>query len=184
VREANEMGGRDNITVICFRIGGTAARGAHDGEADEPDTSDTMVGVRAPAAPEAAAPEAAAAAAEAEPALPEEPPPGTPARRRRRLKVLAAAVLAAAVLAGAVIGGLAVARNFYFLGQDGGLVALYRGVPYELPLGIDLYEKRYVSSVPVGRLTPVERRRLLDHKLRSREDAVDLMRRLERSRTP
>jgi protein phosphatase len=61
-------------------------------------------------------------------------------------------------------------------------VTLYRGVPYELPFGINLYQSKYVSSVPVRGLTSVERRRLLDHQLRSRKDAADLIRRLEESR--
>ena len=30
--------------------------------------------------------------------------------------------------------------SVYFVGQDRGLVTLYRGVPYELPFGINLYE--------------------------------------------
>jgi protein phosphatase len=92
--------------------------------------------------------------------------------------------LVLAVLVGGVIGARAALDNVYFIGQDQGLVTLYRGLPYDLPAGADLYDSRYVSSVPVARLTPVERRRLLDHKLRSREDAADLVRRLERSRTP
>ena len=42
------------------------------------------------------------------------------------------------------------------LGQEHCLVTLYRGLPYELPLGIDLYDTRYVSSVPTARLGPVD----------------------------
>jgi protein phosphatase len=69
----------------------------------------------------------------------------------------------------------------YFVGQDDrGLVTLYRGVPYELPLGIELYEPQYVSSVPARTLTSTQRRRLLDHQLRSREEAARIVRNLER----
>ena len=32
--------------------------------------------------------------------------------------------------------------------NDGGLVTLYRGVPYDLPFGIHLYEQEYASGVP------------------------------------
>ena len=88
------------------------------------------------------------------------------------------------LLVAGAIGARAALRNVYFVGQDHGLVTLYRGVPYELPGGLNLYDTRYVSSVPVVRLSPVERRRLLDHKLRSHNDASDLVRRLERSRAP
>src|SRR4051812_12613989 len=42
VRAANDMGGRDNITVICFRLGGETA--ARPGD-DTGDLGDTMVGM-------------------------------------------------------------------------------------------------------------------------------------------
>jgi PPM family protein phosphatase len=59
-------------------------------------------------------------------------------------------------------------------------VTLYRGVPYDLPFGIDLYDTEYVSSTPARALSPQQRRRVLDHQLRSRDDASDVVRRLER----
>ena len=88
-------------------------------------------------------------------------------------------MLVLAVLVGAGAGALAGTKRVYFVGSDRGLVTLYRGVPYELPLGIDLYQRKYVSSVPVGALSATERRRLLDHQLRSKDDASDLVRKLE-----
>lgn len=88
-----------------------------------------------------------------------------------------------AALAGAVVGAVAGIRSVYFVGQDDrGLVTLYRGVPYELPFGIDLYESRYVSSVPARTMSSTQRRRLLDHQLRSREDAAEIVRELEAGR--
>jgi PPM family protein phosphatase len=92
------------------------------------------------------------------------------------------ATLVLAVLAGGTAGAVAGVHRVYFVGSDRGLVTLYRGVPYELPFGIDLYQKRYVSSVPATALSPTERRRLLDHQLRSKEDATDVVRKLERGR--
>ena len=102
-------------------------------------------------------------------------------RPSRRVVVVAFVLLA---LLGAAAGGaVAASRSAYFIGQDDrGLLTVYRGFPYELPFGIDLYDTQYVSSVPAGSLRPFERRRLLDHELRSREDAADLIRQLERSR--
>ncbi len=68
----------------------------------------------------------------------------------------------------------------YFLGtDDGGLVNVYRGLPYELPFGIELYSEHYASSVPARTIAPARRARVLDHEWRSREDAEDLVRRLE-----
>ena len=39
-------------------------------------------------------------------------------------------------------------RQVWFLGtDDAGRVALYRGLPYELPFGIKLYDERYASPI-------------------------------------
>jgi PPM family protein phosphatase len=180
VAEANEMGGRDNITVVLFRVGGEG----EDADHDRPPVDETVVGLRAPE-PEADTGEHDAVPA---PAAPEPPEPARRAaahrrRPRRTFRRALVTLVVLAVLAGAVVGAVAVIRNVYFVGQDDrGLVTLYRGVPYELPLGIDLYESQYVSSVPARTLSPTQRRRQLDHQLRSREDAADIVRELERGR--
>lgn len=181
IEEANRAGGRDNITVVSFRLGG-------DGDAQG--VEDTITGLHS--ADMRVAAEAPAVAAEAEAPSPPAPPPaadaaGAPARKRRvaprrrrkALRRVAIATMLAIVLGGAVVGATAGLRHVYFVGEDRGLVTLYRGVPYELPFGINLYQTRYVSSVPVRGLTAVERRRLLDHQLRSRKDAGGLIRKLE-----
>jgi protein phosphatase len=73
-----------------------------------------------------------------------------------------------------------VARNVWFVGtNDQGFVTLYRGLPYDLPLGVRLYTQRYVSGVPALSLSPQRRRRVLDHQLRSQGDAADLVRSLD-----
>jgi protein phosphatase len=83
----------------------------------------------------------------------------------------------------AALGGLyAASRQLYFVGTDStGLVTLYRGVPYELPLGIKLYTRQYESTVPAAALPARQRQAVLDHRLRGRGDAVDLVRSLERT---
>jgi protein phosphatase len=90
-------------------------------------------------------------------------------------------VLGLVVLA-AVIGGLYVAsRQVYFIGtNDGGLVTVYRGIPYELPFGINLYQRDYASGMPARAIPAARRERVLDHQWRSRSDAIDLVRALER----
>jgi protein phosphatase len=91
------------------------------------------------------------------------------------------ALVVLGVLAGLTVGAIAGLRQVYFVGQDDrGLVTLYRGLPYDLPLGVDLYDSVYVSSVPARALSAQQRRRVLDHQLRSRDDAADVVRRLER----
>jgi protein phosphatase len=68
----------------------------------------------------------------------------------------------------------------YFVGTDaGGRVAVFNGLPYDLPAGIKLYSTYFVSGVTVAELTPAERGRLLDNQMRSFDDATDLVRRLE-----
>nr|MDP8943613.1 hypothetical protein [Actinomycetota bacterium] len=85
-------------------------------------------------------------------------------------------VAVAAVVVGLYVGG----RQLYFVGaSEHGLVSLYRGLPYDLPLGVSLYSEEYESAVPARALPALRRRRVLDHRLRGRGDAVDLVRQLE-----
>jgi PPM family protein phosphatase len=85
------------------------------------------------------------------------------------------------LLAG-ILGGLyLLSRQVYFVGtNDAGLVTVYKGLPYELPLGVDLYEEDYASGMPARAIPASRRERVLDHEWRSRDDAVDLVRALER----
>jgi protein phosphatase len=171
VDEANRRGGRDNITVVTFRLGSDADG---SGEAQREATQDTMTGLDA---------RPVRAAVKKEEARRVDRDGARPGRRRRRLRNALIALVAVVLVTGAVIGATAGLRSVYFVGQDDrGLVTLYRGVPYELPFGIDLYDTQYVSSVQAARLRPFERRRLLDHELRSRDDAADLIRSLEQNR--
>jgi hypothetical protein len=72
------------------------------------------------------------------------------------------------------------AQSVYFIGTNSrGLVTMFSGFPYELPGGLKLYSKDFVSGVSASTLSPARRRTLLDHSLRSEGDATDLMRSLE-----
>ena len=185
VAEANQMGGRDNITVVLFRVGGDEPAG--DGLA----VGETVVGLAVPepdtGEEEQVSPPPPVASP---PVLPPAPEPvgyaarsHPPRRPRRRLRRVVVGLVVLALLGGVAAGVAAAIRSVYFVGQDDrGLVTLYRGVPYELPLGIDLYQDKYVSAVSARSLTPVQRRRLLDHQLRSRADAADIVRGLEQGR--
>jgi PPM family protein phosphatase len=198
IKAANQNGGKDNITVVMFRLG---EDGGAESAADEPPPDETLAGqlsatkVReaAPSPEEAEGPDPQAAQptrARAVPRPVEAPPPvdTTPpveapsdAPRRRPVRQVVA-VLAGVVLVGAVVAGLYIAsRQAYFVGtNDAGLVTLYRGVPYELPLGIELYSEEYASGVPANAIPAQRRERVLDHELRSDSDASDLVRQLER----
>jgi protein phosphatase len=93
------------------------------------------------------------------------------------LSILVTLLVLTAIAAGAVLG----ARQVWFVGtNEAGLVTVYRGLPYELPLGLELYSESYASSVPARGIAEERRERLLDHEWRSRADAEDLVRQLER----
>jgi PPM family protein phosphatase len=187
IKAANQSGGKDNITVVLFRLGEVG-----DGAVAEP----TTVAGQTPAddetiAGQLSADDVRAAAVEAPPGPrtePIEPVPPAPSqtsrparRRRRRGGLVLKGLLGLALIAAALAGLHALSRQVYFVGtNDGGLVTVYRGVPYELPFGVDLYEEEYASGMPAAAIPDGRRQRVLDHEWRSREDAVDLVRQLER----
>ncbi|HEU4979312.1 MAG TPA: hypothetical protein VFT42_10485, partial [Solirubrobacteraceae bacterium] len=74
------------------------------------------------------------------------------------------------------LGAYYASQTVYFVGASGdGFVAVYRGVPYDLPGGISLYTRNYESGVSVASLPAGERRLVTDHKLRSHDDAASLV---------
>ncbi len=199
IRAANEAGGRDNITVILFRleeVGGPA-------QADD----STMVGIPAASPPrtgsatapavasipaagttEAAPSSTTASSTRATPAplaRTQGPPPSAPPakRERRYIKPLAALVAVLVVLFLVLGGGYLASRQLYFIGTNAqGIVTIYRGLPYDLPAGIRLYETYYVSGVPAS-LVPTDRRgSLFNDDLRSQSSATNLVRDLELGR--
>ena len=186
VRAANQSGGKDNITVILFRLGEGDPAGQPATTERPPSAEDTVVGLKADelrAAASAPAEPAADATIIQRRAEPVAPAPERPRRRSRRGRGRFAlrVILGLAVLA-AVVGGLyALSRQVYFVGtNDAGLVTVYRGIPYELPLGVNLYTEDYASGMPARAIPNARRTRVLDHEWRSRTDAVDLVRALER----
>jgi serine/threonine protein phosphatase PrpC len=173
IAAANDAGGRDNITVVLFRLeevdeefGAAEGRHAESGRDDGPQAQATATLPRV-----------------AQPI--EEPPPRTappPARRRRRR--IPTGLIAIVVVLGIVGAGLWTAsRAVYFLGvDDSGTVTVYRGVPYELPFGIELYQPEYVSGVRLAQVPEGRRTTFTDHQWRSEQDAKDLVSELERGR--
>jgi hypothetical protein len=84
------------------------------------------------------------------------------------------------VLVAAVAVVWVVDRQFWFVGTtDRGQVALYRGLPYELPLGIELYSRQKVSSVPATSLPARQRNYVLDHHARGHGDSADLFEQID-----
>jgi serine/threonine protein phosphatase PrpC len=190
IAAANEAGGRDNITVVLFRLEDPSAPPLApeaeeqtalapvdmDGRGD----ADAIPGAGGPPDPGAVAfsKPPRQPVRRRSPRLPASAPGGT--RKRRRLRRLAPAVIALVVLGLVASGVYLAAQSIYFIGTNArGLVTLYRGVPYQLPGGIKLYSSDYVSGVSAATLSPVRRRTLLDHSLRSQAKATGLIRSLE-----
>src|SRR3954451_19130045 len=207
IEAANDNGGRDNVTAVLFKV-------EDDGTGDPrakmaTDAYDTIAGdVEAPTAEAVEAERqriseldtqgrgtgAAPAVAAPQRASPRMRPPqagtGTPSRPRpapRRRGRWFVRTFIAALLVLAILGGVlyAVERSVYFVGtNDDGLITLYRGLPYDLPLGVHMYTQRYVSGVPALSVPAQRRGRVLDHQLRSRGDAADLIKSLDASESP
>ena len=177
---ANDAGGRDNITVVLFRLEDIAA-----GAPAPQETAEHSAVAREPEP--AAAPATAAGPATATVSAPvarKQPRPargGAPARRRRRRpRVPVGPILVLFLVACVLLGAYYASQTVYFVGaSDDGFVTVYRGLPYDLPAGLDLYSVNYESGVPVDELTAPQRKTVTDHALRSKDDAQDLVKQLE-----
>lgn len=199
VRAANQSGGRDNITVILFRLEDAAGE---DPDAERVDNETTVSRTASSAsAPDETIPGTLAAPpvnmahgrqAGTSPRAtgPQVPSPSghrvryqRAVRLQRSARRIGALLAVCAILVAGAIGARQALRSVYFVGTDeSGLITLYRGLPYELPLGIRLYETEYVSGMPARALSEQRRAAVLDHTLRSRRDAVDLVRAIENGR--
>ncbi|MCW3014391.1 MAG: Stp1/IreP family PP2C-type Ser/Thr phosphatase [Solirubrobacterales bacterium] len=184
---ANAAGGRDNITVVLFRI----VEVAHGEPAVPVDTDHTMIGSGAPTVQQVRAASVATAvqnpsATEAARRLPRLPATGEAPKRRRGRKtrrVLRGLVVGALVVLPILGGAWIASQSVYFVGTDDqGFVTLYRGMPYELPGGASLYSVNYTSGVPIGSLTPKVKGTVTAHKLRSRDDGSDLVKQIEQAK--
>jgi len=160
IDEANAAGGRDNITVVLARMEDVSAPTAAPDETGQ--LEPVVVGAAADQAPRRSEAHA-------------------PARRLRRSQKLIAALLALVIVLGLVGGGGYLAtRSLYFVGTNSqGIVTIYRGLPYDLPAGIHLYETVYISGVPASVVPPDRRKAVFNNQLRSQSDATNLVRDLE-----
>ncbi|MDX6609862.1 MAG: family protein phosphatase [Solirubrobacterales bacterium] len=173
IDEANRAGGRDNITALAFRLEDAAApqKQGHD-DATLVGSSAAEAGLTGTEVRRRAA--AAAARGRRDQLVAKQPRRGL----RRALKVLAVIAVLGALAFGAWYGN----RQVWFLGtDDSGRVALYRGLPYELPFGIELFEERYASPIQTASLPPRRADTVSGHDLRSRDDAASLVEDIEKS---
>jgi serine/threonine protein phosphatase PrpC len=190
---ANAAGGRDNITVILFRLeevgaigGGPTSQDTTEQEAvTAPGPTEAGVAATEPATaarPAAAGPATAVAAPPAQSAARRREPraPRMPREDRRRRRVPVGLLVGFFFAVAILLGAYYASQTVYFVGSSkDGFVTVYRGLPYDGPAGVDLYSVNYLSGVPVSELPAGQRRLVTEHKLRSRDDAEDLVRQME-----
>ncbi|MEP6640499.1 MAG: Stp1/IreP family PP2C-type Ser/Thr phosphatase [Gaiellales bacterium] len=145
VRAALQGGGEDNITAIVFRVGEVDAEPAA-AAAGSGDTAHIL-----PAS------------------LDDEDDGGGGPRLRTLIAFAGVGVLAVGLAVAALVG----LRESHFIGADTstGRVAIYQGVPIDLPLGVHLYHVTFESTVSYASLTARQRKTLFDHTLRSESSA-------------
>jgi len=159
VDAANQAGGEDNISVVLFSLEGVEPEPGQE-QAAESDNAKTLTEI------------------DAVPALKLEPKHDLLHHQSRRLILLA---LACAFLVALIGLGVFTVSAAHFIGADSdGRVAVYQGLPYELPGGIHLYRPVRVSShLYAAQLTVSERKQLFDHELHSYDDSTRELRKME-----
>jgi serine/threonine protein phosphatase PrpC len=193
VKAANRAGGEDNVTVVLFRLAEDRAEleetavVSGNGRGQDDDLEDTLTGLEAPTIT-AAAPAAVlererewGPAVDEEPALRRAQPEEGPRWGRRVILFALGLAFVAAVVAAAF---WALSRANFIGVDDGGHVAVYQGVPWELGAGVHLYRARYVSQLQAVQLTETERQSLLDHHLTSYDSARDRLAPYEEEASP
>jgi protein phosphatase len=142
VRAALAGGGEDNVTAIVFRVGEAP---------EQPQEAEGDTGHILPREIDAGEPERGP-------------------RMRTAIAVIGVAALALVLAGGALVG----LRESHFIGADTGTgrVAIYQGVPFDLPFGVHLYHVVYESTISYATLTPRQRQTLFDHTLRSQSGAM------------
>jgi serine/threonine protein phosphatase PrpC len=188
VKAANQAGGRDNISVVLFRVEEVVA-GADPLADQATGVIDAAELEAAAAAVRQAKAERLAKAAPGEddgdevdqraPRPPRQKSTGRPALRGVAKGLAVTAIVLALVGTAAVLA----TRSVYFVGTDkDGFVTIYRGLPYNLTGGFSTYSREYQSGVSVSALPDRLRKTVVGHELRSRDDAADLVRQLEQGK--
>jgi PPM family protein phosphatase len=203
IAAANAAGGRDNITVILFRLEeakGTPVRAAKPGRRRSSTRSpdDALPPTRANAA--TVRDEMPGAGIEAHtlrdgyytrpprqprtrriaPRMPVVGSTRSGQPRRRRFRRAGPIIAMLAVVAVIVTGAVLAIQTVYFVSTTAnGQVTIFNGVPYTLPGGVRLYTRYFVSGITAAEVSKGERARLFNNELRSQAAASNLVRQLE-----
>jgi len=158
VAAANQAGGEDNITVVLFEL-----------EAEEPETeeeTDQKLDVAK-----------TLTEADAVPAL-KLATQSSRGHRPRRATLIALAFVFLLALVG--LGVFTVSTAHFIGAEPDGRVAVYQGLPFDLPGGVHLYRPVRVSArLYAAQLTLSERRRYFNNDLHSYGDTTRELSRLE-----
>jgi serine/threonine protein phosphatase PrpC len=156
---ANQAGGEDNITVVLFELEGGEPEPEEESE-QKPDDAKTLTEF------------------DAVPALKLPAKRGAHGHLSRRATVFALAATFVLALVGL---GVFTVSNAHFIGAEpDGRVAVYQGLPFDLPGGVHLYRPVHVSArLYAAQLTTSERRRYFNHDLHSYGDMTRELSRLE-----
>ena len=159
ITAANQAGGEDNITVVMFELEADEAEPEEEA-AQELDVAKTLT------------------EADAVPALKDEPKQSPRVHRSRRGALIALAFAVFLALTALAVFTISIA---HFIGAEpDGRIAVYQGLPYELPGGIHLYRPVRVSfRLYAAELTVNERRYYFNHDLHSFGDATRELSKLE-----
>ena len=199
VLEARRQGGPDNITAVVVRVDEAIAAGEDDEDTlvavagDEPgaDTEDLPVvaaeleddGEAGGDAADALAATAATLYAEeagdavAAPAAPAVPVAPDAARRRRSVRRLGVVAAVLALLTVVAAAGAFFLSTVFFIGVDGGRLAIYSGVPVEIgPIPLHAVYRR--SVVAYDSLSPAARALVDEQGLRGKGNVLDVSDRL------
>jgi len=114
-------------------------------------------------------------------------PPRHEPRRRSRVRRLFSPgkLIVVSCLIGLVAAFWLATRQVFFIGVDesrGSVVTLYKGLPYDLPLGIRMYSPVRHTGVTLQSVPSNRRETFTDHTLRSKDDAEGLVKALEEGR--
>jgi protein phosphatase len=183
IAAANAAGGRDNITVILFRLEAVAFADAEEAAGhttEQPAVSSSSAGASTGTAIREETTTAPPVPARRVP-LPDDRHPPKAAEKKKGLRRFAAPLIVIGILLALfAFAGFVAMRGVFFVGLDKDRsVTIYRGLPYELPAGIELYTRDYTSGVRIDQVPADRRKTFTEHKLRSLDDAEDLVRQLE-----
>jgi PPM family protein phosphatase len=186
VSAALDGGGADNITVVVIDVREEPAE-----EPPPPARSDTQELRAAPPVEDDAVPmpETRAPARDGATGRGLRGKKRDRARKQRSLVARALAALVRWTAALVVLAALATpfylwANSQYYLGFDGGVVVIYRGLPPEYTLGFPLYEEHQRTDLRESQVDELYRGQIVEHELKSLEEAERVVRDLRAEEDP